>query len=222
MFPTLTQHIPKGTSPDIVDPKEAPRQFYNVTASRPERIVVPQFIGIATDNLMLRPLSPAELLALREGDEQFAAESNLKPADGLRAMLVSDDVSPAWLERLRTAVDRDPWRFGYVVLETMTGIALGMAGFKGPPDDHGVVEIAYGIAPSYRGRGDATQQAKALGEYARGEESVHSLGTRTRFREHRVDLRAHKGRVRGCAARSSIPRTAPCGAGSATPASGFR
>ena len=89
---------------------------------------MPQFIGIATDNLMLRPFSPAELLALHEGDEQFSAESHLTPCDGLRAMLVSDEVSPAWLERLRASVDRDPWRFGFVVLETMTGIALK------PPD----------------------------------------------------------------------------------------
>jgi hypothetical protein len=45
-------------------------------------------------------------------------------------------------------VDRDPWQFGFVVLEKMTGVAVGAAGFKGPPDDDGVVEIAYGIAPA--------------------------------------------------------------------------
>jgi RimJ/RimL family protein N-acetyltransferase len=140
---------------------------------------MPQFIGIATDSLMLRPVSPAELLALREGDEQFAAESHLKPSDGLRAMLVSDDVSPAWLERLRAAEDRDPWRFGFVVLETMTAIALGMAGFKGPPDDHGVVEIAYGIAPAYRGRGYATEAAGGLVEYASKDERVRRIRAHT-------------------------------------------
>jgi hypothetical protein len=127
-----------------------------------ERITVPQFIGIATDTLHLRPLSPAELLALRESDDQFTAESRLKPADGLRAMLVSDEVSPGWLERLRTAVDRDPWQFGFVVLEKMTGVAVGAAGFKGPPDDDGVVEIAYAIAPrqpipASSGAGSATR-----------------------------------------------------------------
>ncbi|HYM21823.1 MAG TPA: GNAT family N-acetyltransferase [Vicinamibacterales bacterium] len=144
-----------------------------------EHIVVPQFIGVATDNLMLRPLFPAELLALREGDEQFAVESALEPADGLRAMLVSDEVSPAWLERLRAAADRDPWQFGFVVLETMTGVALGMAGFKGPPDDHGVVEIAYGIVPEYRGRGYATEAAGGLVEYASKDERVRRIRAHT-------------------------------------------
>lgn len=138
-----------------------------------------RFIGIATDNLMLRPLSPAELLVLREGDAQFAGESGLKPTDGLRAMLVSDDVSPAWIARLRTAVDRDPWQFGFVVLETMTGVALGMASFKGAPDDHGVVEIAYGIVPVYRGRGYATQAAGGLVEYASKDERVRRIRAHT-------------------------------------------
>jgi [ribosomal protein S5]-alanine N-acetyltransferase len=140
---------------------------------------LPQFIGIATDNLHLRPFAPAELLALREGDDQFAAESRLKPGDGLRAMLVSDEVSPAWLDRLRTAVDRDPWEFGYVVLEKMTGVAVGMAGFKGPPDDDGVVEIAYGIAPAYRGRGYATQAATGLVEFASSDDRVRRICAHT-------------------------------------------
>jgi RimJ/RimL family protein N-acetyltransferase len=94
-------------------------------------------------------------------------------------MLVSDDVSPVWVERLRTAVERDPWRFGFVVLETMTGIALGMAAFKGPPDQHGVVEIAYGIVPAYRGRGYATQAAGALVEYASADERVRRIRAHT-------------------------------------------
>jgi RimJ/RimL family protein N-acetyltransferase len=145
----------------------------------PEHTDVPQSIGIATDTLDLRPLSPAELLALREGDEQFTAESRLKTADGLRAMLVSDEVSPAWLDRLRTAVDRDAWQFGFVVLEKMTGVAVGAAGFKGPPDDDGVVEIAYGIAPAYAGRGYATQVANGLVEFASKDDRVRRIRAHT-------------------------------------------
>lgn len=140
---------------------------------------MPKFVGIRTDTLHLRPASPAELLALRDGNEQFAAEALLKPADGLRAMLVSDDVSPAWLERLHAAVDRDPWEFGFIVLEKMTGVAVGMAAFKGRPDDQGVVEIAYGIAPAYRLRGYATQAAKGLVEFASDDDCVRRIRAHT-------------------------------------------
>ncbi|HMP59849.1 MAG TPA: GNAT family N-acetyltransferase, partial [Gemmatales bacterium] len=38
--------------------------------------------------------------------------------------------------------------------------------FKGPPDAEGVVELAYGIEPSHRGRGFATEAADALTVFA--------------------------------------------------------
>jgi RimJ/RimL family protein N-acetyltransferase len=138
-----------------------------------------QRIGVATDTLHLRALAPADLLALRDGDERFTAEAGLTPADGLGAMLMSDEVSPAWLERLRAAVDPDPWSFGFVVVERATDVAIGMAGFKGPPDDLGVVEIAYGIAPAYQGRGYATQAANALVAFASGDSRVRRIRAHT-------------------------------------------
>jgi RimJ/RimL family protein N-acetyltransferase len=42
---------------------------------------------------------------------------------------------------------------------------IGTAGFKGPPDLAGVVEIAYGIVPDYEGRGYATEAAEKLLEF---------------------------------------------------------
>jgi len=41
-------------------------------------------------------------------------------------------------------------------------VVIGSAGFKGPPDSTGTVEIAYGIAPSFQGQGYATEAAGAL------------------------------------------------------------
>lgn len=37
---------------------------------------------------------------------------------------------------------------------------------KGPPDQGGVVEIAYGVDPEYQGRGYATEAARALVNFA--------------------------------------------------------
>jgi len=45
-------------------------------------------------------------------------------------------------------------------------MVIGLADFKGPPDADGVVEIAYGIVPAYRGQGLATEAAQALVKYA--------------------------------------------------------
>jgi ribosomal-protein-alanine N-acetyltransferase len=39
---------------------------------------------------------------------------------------------------------------------------IGACGYKGPPGADGAVEIAYGIAPGYQGKGYATEAAQAL------------------------------------------------------------
>ena len=41
-------------------------------------------------------------------------------------------------------------------------ILIGTGGYKGPPNDDGMVEIGYEIAPAYRGKGLATEMAKTL------------------------------------------------------------
>src|SRR6266511_3814277 len=45
-------------------------------------------------------------------------------------------------------------------------VIIGNAGFKGPPDPGGMVEIAYGIVPGFEGRGFATEAATALVTFA--------------------------------------------------------
>ena len=120
---------------------------------------------------------------MRESVASFEAASGLVAGEGLGAFLVSDEVSPAWLERLRASKAHDPWLHGFAVIEQSTGAAVGMAGFKGPPDDAGVVEIAYGIVPSREGRGYATEAARALVTFASADSRVrrvqaHTLPTR--------------------------------------------
>src|SRR5215204_4694476 len=56
---------------------------------------------------------------------------------------------------------------------------IGTAGFKGPPDTLGVVEIAYGIVPSQEGRGFATEAAGALVAFAFASEHVQLVRAHT-------------------------------------------
>ena len=77
------------------------------------------------------------------------------------------EVSPEWLARLRASAPT-PWTHGFALVERETGAVVGSCGFKGAPDAEGVVEIAYGLAPAYRGRGYAREAARALTKYALG------------------------------------------------------
>jgi RimJ/RimL family protein N-acetyltransferase len=119
-------------------------------------------MAIETAHLRLLPYAPGHLLALIEGVQPFEEHFGLPAADGLRDFIVSDEVSPAWLARLRAATAADPWVHGFAVVHRESGSVIGSAGFKGPPDAEGAVEIAYGIVPGYQGHGYATVAAAAL------------------------------------------------------------
>ena len=78
----------------------------------------------------------------------------------------------------RVATEPDPWQFGFAVIHKIDNVLIGMAGFPGPPSD-GVAEIAYGIAPSYQGKGFATEVAKALFEFASRDSRVRTICAHT-------------------------------------------
>ena len=90
------------------------------------------------------------------------------------------EVSPEWLARLRAAPTPTPWTHGVALVERASGALVGSAGFKGPPDADGVVEVAYWLAPAYRGRGYAREAADALSEYALREAGVCCVRAHTR------------------------------------------
>ncbi len=78
---------------------------------------------------------------------------------------------------------------------------IGLGGFKGGPNEEGVVEIGYALAPAYRGMGLASEAARGMLQYAFSHPEVgrvvaHTLAERnasTRVLE-RVGLR-HVGTV---------------------------
>jgi L-amino acid N-acyltransferase YncA len=62
-------------------------------------------------------------------------------------------------------VGRDPRSAPWVtrfVIETATGSVVGRAGFHGPPDERGMVEVGYAIDPSHRRRGHARSSLEIL------------------------------------------------------------
>ena len=135
---------------------------------------------IESPRLLLMPYSPEHLLALLDGIERFEQTFGIPAAEGLRAFLVSDDVSPEWLGRLRTASMADPWVHGFAIVDRASRSVIGSLGFKGRPDHDGVVEIAYGIVPAFERRGLATEAALAGLSFAFAVDAVHRVRAHTR------------------------------------------
>lgn len=69
---------------------------------------------------------------------------------------------PKLIEQHQSAADEIPW--GGTLIDRTEHVAVGQMGCKGPPQN-GIVEIGYGINPSYQNRGYATEMVQALTEW---------------------------------------------------------
>ena len=130
---------------------------------------------IEAEHLLLRPYAPEDILALIEQPGIFEQLTGFPASPRLRDFMISPDVSPAWTASLRTLKGPDPWTIGFAVIDKGTRSVIGGASFKGPPDATGLVEIAYGIVPSFEGRGYATEAARALVDFAQNDDRVRQI-----------------------------------------------
>jgi RimJ/RimL family protein N-acetyltransferase len=137
-------------------------------------------MSLETLRLTLLPCAPEHLLALIDAPARFEQVLGLPAADGLHGFYVSDDVSPTWLAALRNSSGPDPWRHGFFVVHRESRSVIGSAGFKGPPESTGIVEVAYGIVPGFQGRGYATEAAAALVAFAFASGQVRLVRAHTR------------------------------------------
>ena len=105
----------------------------------------------STHDLRLLPLSVTTMRALVAGDLAAASASA-----GLAATPYL--VDHAWLWEIRLdQVARDPAALDWIARAAVApdGRVVGLVGFHGPPDERGMVEVAYGVDPAFRRRGYA-------------------------------------------------------------------
>jgi RimJ/RimL family protein N-acetyltransferase len=116
-------------------------------------------------------LSPAALRALAQGD--LAGANRAAPVP-LTAHFVDASELGTWRMRSRQ-VQTDPlsadWITG-VIWDVERGMAVGRAGYHGPPDDAGMVEVGYSVDPVHRRQGYARAALEALLDRAAREPAV--------------------------------------------------
>jgi [ribosomal protein S5]-alanine N-acetyltransferase len=109
--------------------------------------------------------------ALVDGDADRASSLT---GVGLGDFLASEDCS--WLWRIRLAqATKDPTCLDWVARAAVAepdGPVVGHAGFHGPPDASGMVEVGYTVDPAYRRRGYARAMVRALLAWAAAAEGV--------------------------------------------------
>jgi RimJ/RimL family protein N-acetyltransferase len=114
---------------------------------------------IATEHLQLHPVAPEEARKLACGSDGGWSWLGGGPGSGTRdlAGIVDRADQVGW--------HRPPWGL-YVIVRSADGMAVGGAGFHGPPGSDGAVEVGYELAEDARGHGYATEALRALTVFA--------------------------------------------------------
>jgi ribosomal-protein-alanine N-acetyltransferase len=115
----------------------------------------------------VRPLPALAAAALPEDREEASRI--------LAATLPACWPQPDLLEVLPLQASASPETecFGvWVMIERDTGSVVGDAGFMGPPDEAGSIEVGYSVIPERRRRGYATEAASAIVEWALSQPGV--------------------------------------------------
>jgi RimJ/RimL family protein N-acetyltransferase len=90
------------------------------------------------------------------------------------------DALPFFLDRYRAHPDWAGWLGWYAIAMTEgRPVLCGSVGFKGPPDDAGMVEIGYSLLPRYRHAGLASEMVGGLVRWASGHPMVASIEAET-------------------------------------------
>jgi len=119
-------------------------------------------------------LSSAAMTALLDG---CLARASREAGVALTPYFLTDDALRLWRRRV-SQIAADPGSARWVaraVVAQPEGVVVGHAGFHGPPDETGMVEVAYSVDPAYRRRGYARAMLAALLHRAATEPGVSTV-----------------------------------------------
>ncbi|SER79061.1 Protein N-acetyltransferase, RimJ/RimL family [Propionibacterium cyclohexanicum] len=118
----------------------------------------PGRVRLTTARLILLSVDPAQAETLAAGGCPLPCAPGYPHAD-----------TSAAARLLRQSIEVDNWvpGFGmYLIVRSSDGLVIGDIGFHTPPDERGAAEVAYGLAPSARHRGYASEALDALTSWA--------------------------------------------------------
>lgn len=109
-----------------------------------------------TKRLRLEISNAAQLAKLVAMDYSFTKEFGITLTKEYTEFCSTTDYSLGKVRANPFTVEWHP----FLIIHDKDNVLIGIGGYKGPPNANGDIEICYGITPSYRSKGYATEAAR--------------------------------------------------------------
>lgn len=133
---------------------------------------------IESANLRLIPCELRHFEAILGDGLELASMLGVSLDDDWLGFEAAKEAMPYSYEYLKAHPSAQDW-WTYLIIHTADNVLIGLGGFRGEADEHGMVEIGYSIASGYRRRGLATEAARAMVDYAFSHPHVERVDAHT-------------------------------------------
>ena len=130
---------------------------------------------IETENLKLIPCELSHFEAILKDPRRLEQMLDVGLTE---CWLVFPEAMQSGYEYLKANPSALGW-WTYLFIHSKDKSLIGNGGFAGLPDESGMVEIGYAIAPAYRNRGLASEAAQGLVDYAFTQQQIKMVDAHT-------------------------------------------
>jgi RimJ/RimL family protein N-acetyltransferase len=137
---------------------------------------------IETRRLRLVPATIAHLHAELAGHQALTAVIGAEVPSGWPPDLYDADAIRFLLDAAGNDTGSGPWGLYYLIRRAQGNggeTVVGVAGFKGPPDAAGIVELGYGVVEEHQRQGYATEAVQGLVRFAFASSNVATVVAQT-------------------------------------------
>lgn len=113
-----------------------------------------------TKNLILMTFTAEAMVSVLSGHKELELENQFYRFASGWPIPVYKNLFPYKISRFQTHPNEEEYEG--VIIHKKDRLIIGDMGFKGGPDENGIMEISYSIAPNYQGKGYATEMGKAF------------------------------------------------------------
>jgi RimJ/RimL family protein N-acetyltransferase len=131
---------------------------------------------VETERLLLHTLPPALVGLLARGDLDGARATDPPYAITASTFAGDDFVLRRRHGQLLADPTEEPWLYRAAVLRGSRQV-IGRVGFHAPPDETGMVEIGYAVAPAFQRQGYGVEMARGLIAWGAAHGATHCLAS---------------------------------------------